>query len=144
MDYDIVMGKFKEYFLPKRNLIHKRACFNDLRQREGESAEEFVRALYEMAGKCDYSAIMDELIRDRLVVGIGDKNLSQKMQMKGTLTLETAKMMVSQAEVVQKQMSEQKGWAGGATSMGCTEEVAKKKQEAGAREPRERGQEGNM
>ena len=31
-DYDIVIKKFHEHFVPKRNVIHERACFHKLVQ----------------------------------------------------------------------------------------------------------------
>ena len=42
----------------------------------------------------------DEMIRDRIVVGIQDNSLSERMQMDSDLTLEKAKRMVRQREVV--------------------------------------------
>lgn len=45
----------------------------------------------------------DELIRDRIVVGIKDTALSQKLQLDATLTLEKAKTMVRQCEAVKEQ-----------------------------------------
>ena len=45
----------------------------------------------------------EEMIRDRIVVGIRDTGLSQRLQLDATLTLETAKKMVRQREAVQEQ-----------------------------------------
>ena len=104
-----------------------------------------MRVLHEMAERCDYGAQKNELIRDSLGLEISDMALSKKLQIKGKLTLEMVTLMVRQAEEVGRQISEQKAWTGGATSMSCksdivecTEEVAKKWQKIGAREPRGR------
>lgn len=49
LDYDIVIAKFSDHFVPKRNIIHERACFHKRVQRSGDSVEAFVRSLYELA-----------------------------------------------------------------------------------------------
>ena len=51
-DYDTVLAKFEAYFIPRRNVIHERACFNQRMQRPGERAETFIRALYELSENC--------------------------------------------------------------------------------------------
>lgn len=48
-DIKIVLAKFDEYFFPRRNVIHERACFHQRVQRPGEKAESFIRALYELS-----------------------------------------------------------------------------------------------
>ena len=44
-DYDIVLCKFDEYFVPKKNVIHERLIFQSRDQKEGENVESFVRSL---------------------------------------------------------------------------------------------------
>jgi hypothetical protein len=56
-----------------------------------------------MADKCEYGAMKEQLIRDRLVVGIHDKALSERMQMEAGLTLEKAKTLIRQREAVKEQ-----------------------------------------
>ena len=73
--YDIVISKFDNHFAPKRNVIHERAIFNKRDQLRDESAESFIRVLYEMAERCDFGAAKDDAIRDRSVVEISDKEL---------------------------------------------------------------------
>ena len=43
--YDVVMAKFDEHFIPKRNVIYERAKFHSRAQLSGESVEAFVAAL---------------------------------------------------------------------------------------------------
>ena len=45
-------------------------------QQPGETSEQFIMALYELAENCEYGALRDEMIRDRIVVGIRDCSLS--------------------------------------------------------------------
>ncbi len=58
-----------------------------------------------------YDAIKEEMIRDRLVVGIQDQSLSERLQMEPDLTLEKAKKLVRQRETVKQQAAHLKGTA---------------------------------
>ena len=74
-------------------------------QQPGESAEQFIAELYVLAEECEYGGLKDQMIRDRIVVGIRDAKLSQRMQMDSTLDLAKAKTTLRQAEAVQEQQS---------------------------------------
>ena len=50
----------------------------------------FITALYNLASKCDYGTLSNELIKDRIVVGIRNQSLSEKMQFDKALRLEKA------------------------------------------------------
>ena len=39
----------------------------------------FITVLYNLASKCNYVTLNDELIRDRIVVGMRNQSLSEKM-----------------------------------------------------------------
>ena len=43
--YDTVVAKFQGHFVKKRNVIFERAKFNQRKQEEGESVDNFVTAL---------------------------------------------------------------------------------------------------
>ena len=101
--YSVVMAKFDEHFIPRRNVIYERAKFHSRVQLSGESVEAFVRQLYELAENCDFGAQKDEQMRDRIVIGIRDKQVSQKLQMKSDLTLRTAIEMARHCELIKTQ-----------------------------------------
>ena len=54
---------------------------------------------------CEFGELKEQLIRDRIVVGIRDISLSEKLQMDADLTLEKAKRLVRQLEAVQGQQA---------------------------------------
>ena len=111
--YDKVIGKFDEYFQVRKNVIYERARFNRRDQLEGESAEEYITALYALVRTCDYKADQqDEMLRDRLVVGIRDKAVSDKLQLEAGLTLESAKKTIRQREAIKEHRQELQGAAG--------------------------------
>ncbi|UYV79821.1 hypothetical protein LAZ67_18000795 [Cordylochernes scorpioides] len=89
-DYKLVVSKFQDYFIGKRNVIYERAKFNRRSQGEMEPVEEFITNLYVLAETCSYGILKEEMIRDRLVVGVKNLNLSEKLQLESELTLEKA------------------------------------------------------
>ncbi len=58
---------------------------------------------------CEYGTMKNELLRDRLVVGIADKKLSEQLQIDADLTLEKAKKTIRQKEAVHEQSSDLMG-----------------------------------
>ena len=103
--YSVVKGKFESHFFPRRNVIFERAKFNQRRQEDGETVDAFITDLYRLAEFCDYKVLQGEMIRDRIVVGIRDSQLSEKLQMDPNLTLEKAVAQSRQAESVRKQQA---------------------------------------
>ena len=108
-DYKIVKEKFEAHFVKRRNIIFERAKFNMRKQEGGESVDAFITDLYALAEHCGYNTLHDEMIRDRLVVGLRDAALSEKLQLDAGLTLDKAVTRVRQAEAVKKQQSVLRG-----------------------------------
>lgn len=98
-----VLEKFDRHFDVRKNVIFERARFNKRNQLDGETAEEYITALYGLVESCEYGALKEEMLRDRLVVGIRDSTVSQKLQMNAKLTLEEAKKEIRQREAVREQ-----------------------------------------
>ena len=61
-------------------MIFERAKFNQRIQRENKPVDAFITDLHKLAQNCSYGALHDEMIRDRIVVGLRDKALSEKLQ----------------------------------------------------------------
>ena len=97
------------HFKVRRNVIFKRARFNQRNQGAGESAEAYIMELYRLAENCSYGELKDEMIRDRLVVGIRGSALSQRLQLDAGLTLEKAKKNVRQRGAVGEQQQVLRG-----------------------------------
>ena len=74
-----MLEKFDSHFQVRHNLIFERARFIKCDQIEGESAEQYITALYQFAERCEYGDFKSEMTRDRLVVGIHDTALSEKL-----------------------------------------------------------------
>ena len=63
-DYSRVIAKFDAFFKVPKNIIFERARFNGRSQREGESVEQFITSLYNLAENCEYREMKGEMIRD--------------------------------------------------------------------------------
>ena len=87
--YEVVCQKFNGHFVAHKNVIYKRAKFNSQNQEPDEPVEAFITSLYTLAEHCGFEALHDEMIRDRIVVGIQDRKLSETLQL-DSLTLEKA------------------------------------------------------
>ena len=101
--YKLVSAKITAFFIPKTNVIFERSKFNQRAQKVGESAESFISELHFLASKCSYGTLKDELVRDRIVVGILDSKLSEVLQLDENLTLEKSVSKVMQAELIKGQ-----------------------------------------
>ena len=110
--YSTVVEKFDEYFNVRANPIYERARLSKRIQEPGETAEQYILALYALAENYGSVALKQDAIRDRLVVGMRDARLSQRLQLDSKLTLEKAKTALRQAESVREQHQTLQG-AGG-------------------------------
>lgn len=59
-------------------------------QKPGEAIDTFIEDLHRLAEDCDYGALKDELIRDRIEVFVADDDLSDDLQTRANLTLAEA------------------------------------------------------
>ena len=103
--YDGVKKKFQDHFVIRRNVIFERAKFNMRKQEDGESVDTFITALYTLAEHCKFGTLKNELIRDRIVVGLRDARIAEKLQLDAELTLEKAINQARQSESIKKQQS---------------------------------------
>ena len=77
--YDIVLQKFEDYYMPKANVTCERYKFFTRSQEEGESIDHYATALRTLARTCDFRDIRDSLIRDRIVLGVGNPRLTRRL-----------------------------------------------------------------
>lgn len=107
--YKALTDAFAKYCVSKRNVIFERARFNRRVQEPGESVESFLTAVHALAEHCEFGTLRDQLIRDRIVVGIRDGKLSENLQLDAKLTLESAITKVRQSDAVKKQQPVMRG-----------------------------------
>lgn len=101
--YDEILTRFDTHFIPKRNIIFERFQFNSRVQLPGEPVENFIISLHTLAEHCNYGTLKEELIRDRIVIGVADTKVSERLQLKDSLTLQEAINVVRQSEMQNSQ-----------------------------------------
>ena len=68
--YGKVNDKLDQHFIIKRNVIFERAKFNMRKQEPGEPVDAFIADLHCLSEHSEFRALRDELIRDRIVMGL--------------------------------------------------------------------------
>ncbi|CAB4002611.1 Transposon Tf2-6 poly [Paramuricea clavata] len=85
--------------------VRDKAKFNVGIQDENEPVESFITDLHCLAKYCEFGVLKDQLIRDRIVVGLRNKKLSEKLQLGPDLTLAKAMAQARQSEEIKKQQN---------------------------------------
>ncbi|KAL4707414.1 hypothetical protein ACJJTC_008599 [Scirpophaga incertulas] len=92
--FNEILEALDSYFEPKINPLYARYEFNKRNQTSDETVEQYIRSLYVAADKRNFNSVVrDEMIRDRIVVGILSPKAREKMLLQCNLTLEDAKTM---------------------------------------------------
>ena len=101
-----MVAKFDDFFKVRKNVIFERANFNRRNQLPGESAEKYITVLYQLVETCEYGEFQQQMLRDRLVVGMKDTAFSERLQMNPDLTLDKVKRELRQKEAVREQQQQ--------------------------------------
>ncbi|KAL4716260.1 hypothetical protein ACJJTC_014740 [Scirpophaga incertulas] len=79
---------FENYFKPKNNEIINTFHFNQRKQQDGENFDAFYSDLRKIAQNCNFESFFERMLRDRIIHGIQDRHVQQKLLEKKELTLE--------------------------------------------------------
>ena len=93
--YETVQNRFENHFIAKRNVIFEKV-------KSSSSVEDSITDLHCLAKYCEFGVLKDQLIRDRIVVGLKNKKLSEKLQLDPELTLQKAIAQARQNEEIKK------------------------------------------
>lgn len=111
---DKVLKQFDLFFLPKKNITVERHKFFIRSQEQGESVEQYAFELKKLASLCEFKDLMEDLIRDRLICGIREDGLRERLLREPDLDLKKlldicniAQISKMQACVIKKESSEQ-------------------------------------
>lgn len=99
---DPIINKFEAYCAPKKNVTYERYIFNSCKQ-NGRPIDVFVTDLRNKAKSCEYGTLQDSLIKDRIVCGIDNNIVRERLLRNTELTLEQAISTVRAAETSKTQ-----------------------------------------
>lgn len=75
-DPKAILDALGDYLKPEKNVIYERYMFGCCKQEADEPIDSFLTRLRERASTCEYRELKNEMIRDRLVLGIANENTS--------------------------------------------------------------------
>ena len=89
-DPKCLLEKFRNICEPKRNTIMERHTFNSRFQQPEEDIQKFIADLRTLASTCEFGALKDEFVRDRIVCGITSDSARFLLLKESKLTLDKA------------------------------------------------------
>ncbi|KAH7956226.1 hypothetical protein HPB52_007335 [Rhipicephalus sanguineus] len=101
-----LLEQFDALNRPYKNVIQASAAFNTMKQKENQTFDGFVTDLRRQAEKCDFGEKKDRLIGDRIVVGIRDAALRERLFRERDLTLVKIITTCKAAEISKKHVEE--------------------------------------
>lgn len=104
-DPDVLKNKFRELCTPQKNIIIERHRFNSRNQKPEEKYQSYFADLKTLAQTCEYGALKDELIRDRIVCGIISDKVRKALLRESELTLQRAIQICLISEMTDAQSS---------------------------------------
>ena len=106
MKLDKILEKFEAYCIPKTNVTFERHRFFTCVQKTEETIDQYVTELRNRSKTCEFGGLTDSLIKDRLVCGIPDNSVRERLLREQDLNLEKAIRMCRAAETVKTQAKE--------------------------------------
>ena len=103
---DKVLEQFEKFCEPRKNIIYERYLFFSRGQESGESIDKYATVLRNMADNCEFRDLKDSLIRDRIVLGVTDNHVRERLLRVPDLTLEKALEISRAAEATQSQLKQ--------------------------------------
>ncbi|CAH1233393.1 RTL1 [Branchiostoma lanceolatum] len=85
-----IITALDKHFKPLRNTVYERYKFNKCDKAAGEKIEAYVARLRKLISTCDYGDLKDQMLRDRIVLGIRDSKVRMKLLKQRNLTLQAA------------------------------------------------------
>lgn len=102
--YEESLKALEDYFMPKANVTVERHNFYMRTQSENEEFNSFYNDIKKLVVNCDFGDMKDDMIRDRIVCGIKDPQVKQRLLREDALTLEKAVNICRASETAQKQL----------------------------------------
>ena len=109
-DYELVLTTFRTYCEPRKNIVFERYRFWGRNQSEGEPFDQWVTDLRTKAAKCDFQTHESDMIRDKILFGVYDTRIKERLLREVDLTLERA-LDVCRAEETSKHQMDTMGAA---------------------------------
>ncbi|KAE9544230.1 hypothetical protein AGLY_001409 [Aphis glycines] len=97
-----VIEQFEKYCNPHKNIVYERFKFFNAKQKPGQTIEEYIIELQTLSTSCEFME-KNNMCRDRLIVGLLDIGLQERLLKESNLTLEKAAEFCRTAEASRQQ-----------------------------------------
>lgn len=101
---DVVTGKFEDYCNPRKYVTFERYKFFTYAQGPTETIDQYVTELKVRSKSCEFGALNESLIKDRIVCGIISNQVRERLLREPDLNLKKAVDICRAAEVSKAQM----------------------------------------
>ncbi|CAC5396265.1 unnamed protein product [Mytilus coruscus] len=101
---EVLLKKFEDYCIPKKNVTVIRNRFNTRVQNSSESIDQYLTDMKLIAKNCEFEHLKDGLIRDRIVCGTNSSRVKERLLREDGLTLDKAVGICRADEESRKQM----------------------------------------
>ncbi|XP_039284202.1 uncharacterized protein LOC120351341 [Nilaparvata lugens] len=95
----------ESHLYPKPSFIAERYKFSKRNQLENENISEYIANLKRLSIHCEFGALLNDYLRDRLVSGIRSESTKQKLLAESSLTYEEAVKIILSVETAEKNAS---------------------------------------
>ena len=103
---DKVLETFEERCVPVRDETYERYVFFKREQLSNESLDNYITALMKLSESCGFGALRESLVRDRLILGVKDDRVRQKLLGKRDLDLDKAIETIKASQVMHSRATE--------------------------------------
>ena len=104
--YAELVEKVKTHYNPRPSAVVQRYKFNSRKRQPGESVAHFVAELRKISEYCEFGDTLDVMLRDKLVWGIADSRIRQRLLAEDNLDFKKALDMAQAMELAAEDSKE--------------------------------------
>lgn len=94
-----VLDKFDEHYKPYRNVTLATFVFNNIVQKQSQNFDSFVTEVKLQGDQCEFGAAYDRNVKDRIIQGLREDVLRERLLREGMLTLQKTIEICKSAEL---------------------------------------------
>lgn len=97
--YASALSAIQDFFVPKVNVVAERYRFRQRSQRTGETTDQYIAAVRELATTCEFADMEDEMICDQLIEKTNSTRIRERLLLEVPLDLKKAVTVARQIEI---------------------------------------------
>ena len=102
--FEEVVTALTDHYKPKKIVIYERYKFHNRSQNANESIADYIASLKTLAHSCEFGTNLNEMLRDRFVIGLANRSTQQVLLSEADLTFKRAVEIASARETALKEM----------------------------------------